>query len=70
MNGPRVTCCACGEVTDTPGKPFCDACSGNALPGIDAVVTPKMIDAAYRALTPTTPDPIRELVLELAGRIA
>lgn len=28
------------------------------------------VDAAYRALTPTTPEPIRELVLELAGRIA
>lgn len=28
------------------------------------------IDAAYLSLTPTTPEPIRALVLELAGRIA
>lgn len=30
----------------------------------------KAVDTAYYALTPTTPEPIRELALELAGRIA
>lgn len=69
MTASRPICCVCGDVT-VFGKPLCDACSGNALSVIDGVVTHKMIDAAYRALTPATPEPIRELVLELAGRIA
>jgi len=40
------------------------------LAKVDRTVSARMIEDAYRALTPTTPEPIRALVLELAGRIA
>lgn len=33
-------------------------------------IPPRLIDDAYRALTPHTPEAIRELVLIVAGRIA
>jgi hypothetical protein len=39
-------------------------------PRVSVDVDAGLVDRAYRALAPGAPEPIRELVLELSGRIA
>lgn len=71
-------CCICGDLTSNPPPPYpvCLACEapigGVWVEGMDEprYVPQPTIDAAYLALTPATPEPIRELVLICAGRIA
>ena len=74
MNGPNIICAACRAVTNNPLSPLCEACAAQFTFVVRTSATtntpPEMIDRAYRALTPTVPEPIRALVLELAGRIA
>lgn len=74
MNGPNTTCAACGTLIGHLLSPFCLSCEPTATTRAGATsapaITPEMIERAYRALTPSTPEPIRALVLELAWRIA
>lgn len=52
-------------VEDPAFDPFAELASS-----FDVRVPQRLIEDAYRALTPHTPEAIRELVLTLAGRIA
>lgn len=54
-------------VEDPAFDPFAEAAHAAAT---DGRVPQRLIEDAYRALTPHTPEAIRELVLTLAGRIA